>query len=149
MALLYWLYLLFNPYDEVRVGIHGLPPDTRVACLVAKNSTGETVMPWSAQKVFPFEMHPDNCTISEVLPGESELNASVRWVASNQIGILRRDAGGKWFVAWFNRSKSSPDGRWLFIGGGHFDGNWPDAREVEQWSKEKVRSLGFHYFLEH
>jgi hypothetical protein len=143
----YVLILWVNPYDEVQIAIRGLPPDTRIACLVAEGPNGEAVMPWSIHKVFPAEIHPDAGGMSEVQKGESEIVAFVRWINGRRIGILRKADDGNWSVAWFDGRKTSPEERSILFGHGRWNGNWAAAAQVEEWSEAKVRSLGFDYFL--
>jgi hypothetical protein len=107
-------------------------------------------MPWSLRKVLPFTMHPDRCIVSEVnhfQNEETEHEASVRWIHSSRVGVLRRTKERKWFVAWFDAPKSRLQERSLLFGGGEWSIRLQDADKVEPVTEEQLRAMGMSYSL--
>ena len=149
LLVFYCVYLAFHPYDEVEIVIRGLPADTKFVCLIADRPGGPVVMLWSLSKVFPFTMHPDACTVSDISGGGTTRRAALRWINSKRVGVLRKAETGTWFVALYNGPKTELGNRSLLFGQGSWAGDWPDADNVQQWSGAELRPLGFEYSLVH
>ena len=149
IAVFYGGYRLFNPYDEVATDIRGIPPNTDFVCLIAETDDGQQAMEWSLAKVLPFSMHPDGCTVSSLLDGETSHRAKVRWVFSQRIGVLCRTSDRQWNVSWFDSPKSQPKNRSFLFGGGSITIDVSNADNTQSITADQLRTLGMDYSLTH
>ena len=149
IAVVYGGCRLFNPYNEVTTDIRGIPPNTDFVCLVAETDDGPQAMEWSLAKVFPFSMHPDDCTVSSLLVGESNHHANVRWIFSERIGVLCRTNDREWIVSWFAPPKGQPRDRSFLFGGGSVTIDLSNADTTQAMTADQLRALGMNYSLTH
>jgi len=138
----YVVHRLFNPYDEVRTVIRGIPPDTDFLCLIAETSEGPEVMLWSHHKVFPFTMHPNHDITSFLSEDKHTHRAHVRWIGSARLGVLRRIKAGKWFLSWYDPPRSELHGRSFLFGGGSWEGDLREASEEQSVTKKMLQAMG-------
>ena len=146
LSLVYGVYPYFNPYNHVATVITDIPAGTTFVCLVADTKEGTVVMPLSAQKVFPFTVHPDKGA-SRKPDSVSPEWGPVRWVANRRVGVLLRSESGVWRVKWFDSARSELQDRSLLFGGGWWRASLRDAAEEEVIDKAQLRALGFDYAL--
>jgi hypothetical protein len=148
LSVAYFAYLRCNPYDEVAATIRDVPRDTVFLCIVADTPQGVTVMPWYVKKVLPDTMHPDSCTVSFRLSGDTGAHrGNVRWTKAKRIGVLQKTEADTWKIAWFDTLQSEVQRRSLVFGGGTWEVSLRDANEEQDLPAETVQSLGFSYAI--
>lgn len=148
LALGYFVRLYLYPYDEVVVEVRDVPADTAFVCLVADWPGGPVLMPWSLAKVFPFTMHPDECTVSYRWGGEAGPHrGAVRWASGGRVGVLLGGGPGRWRVAWYEDAAARVrGGSWVF-GGGSWRPSLLEAAGEQPLDEAALRGLGLDYAL--
>ena len=148
------LYVVFcieraeNPYDEVKIEVLGMPPNTSFICLVADSDSGPKSMKWSLAPMFgKGSMHPDGCSVSFIENRKTTFRANVLWTSSKRIGVLIKTTDGEWNVLWFRPMKTELKGRLLLFGGGSVVIDVSSADETQPMSSEQLKKLGMNYSL--
>ncbi len=139
------LYRWLKPADKVLVTVKGIDPSTRLLCMVVDTPRGPEAMWWSLEKVTPFRMHPNHCTVSDFNSQRegNEATRPVSWVDGARYGVLTGDNKDRWRVFWYNPEEVHLRGRYWLIGGGESSLILPPKDAGETASEAFLDQIGF------